>query len=319
MLGVILFGTVEVFGLNLYTDQPASMKNSLDNPLAADGTADSTLSQLVAGAPTPQLISKEFRFTEGPATDKAGNIYFTDQPNNKIWKYDTAGKLSIFLDKAGRANGLAFDKKDNLLACADEQNQLWSISPKGKITVLVTDYQGQRLNGPNDLWVDAKGGIYLTDPYYQRDYWERQKPEIEGQKVYYLPPRKKNLIVVADDLAQPNGIIGTPDGKYLFVADIKANKTYKYTIAADGSLTEKTLFVNQGSDGMTLDEHGNIYLTGRGVTIYSPAGKKIGNIPVPANWTGNVTFGGKDRKTLFITASEAVFTLPMQVKGGNYY
>jgi gluconolactonase len=271
---------------------------------------------LAVGQPVPTLVSKQFKFTEGPAVDREGNVFFTDQPNDKIWKYSSDGKLSIFMDKAGRSNGLYFDQKGNLLSCADEHNQLWSISPKGKITVLLKDYEGKKLNGPNDLWVNPKGGgIYFTDPYYQRPYWERKRPEIEGQKMYFLAKGKKVPIIVDDNLEQPNGIIGTPDGRFLYVADIKAKKTYRYQIGADGKLTDRQLFVEQGSDGMTIDNQGNIYLTGKGVTVYSPQGEKIQQIDVPAGWTANVTFGGKDRNILFITASESVFTLPMQVKG----
>lgn len=270
---------------------------------------------VIAPGATLQQVSNQFTFTEGPAVDKQGTIYFTDQPNDKIWKYGTDGKLSVFMDKTGRSNGLYFDKKGNLIACADEKDELWSISPTGKITVLLKDFQGHRLNGPNDVWIDPKGGIYFTDPYYQRDYWDRKKPDLDGQSVYYLPKGSQQAVLVDGDLMQPNGIVGTPDGKFLYVADIRANKTYKYKINADGSLTDRQLFVAQGSDGMTLDSQGNLYLTGRGVTIYDPAGKKMGNIPVPSRWVGNVCFGGKDRKTLFITASEAVYTLQMQVKG----
>jgi len=116
---------------------------------------------------------------------------------------------------------------------------------------------------------------------------------------------------------KPNGIVGTPDGKWLYVADIGDNKTYKYQVNKDGSLSNRRLFVPQGSDGMTLDEQGNLYLTGKGVTIYDATGRKIGNIAVPAGWTANICFGGKDRTTLFITASTAVYTLHMQVKGGE--
>ncbi|QJW90532.1 SMP-30/gluconolactonase/LRE family protein [Spirosoma taeanense] len=271
--------------------------------------------RVVAPGAQPRQISSQFTFTEGPAVDKKGVIYFTDQPNDKIWKFDTDGKLSLFMDKTGRSNGLYFDKKGNLISCADEKDELWSISPKKKVTVLLKNYQGQRLNGPNDLWIDSKGGIYFTDPYYQRDYWDRKKPDIDGQKVYYLPKGKQEATLVADDLVQPNGIVGTPDGKFLYVADIRANKTYKYQINADGSLSNRQLFVEQGSDGMTLDEQGNVYLSGRGVTVYDPSGKKITNIPVPSRWVGNLCFGGKDRRTLFITATESVYTLPMQVRG----
>ncbi|MCK8491084.1 SMP-30/gluconolactonase/LRE family protein [Spirosoma sp. RP8] len=271
--------------------------------------------KVVAPGAALHQVSNQFTFTEGPAVDKQGVIYFTDQPNDKIWKYDTEGKLSVFMDKAGRSNGLYIDKKGNIISCADEKNELWSISPDGKRTVLLDNVKGQRLNGPNDLWLDPKGGVYFTDPYYQRDYWERKKPDIDGQKVYYLPKGAKEAVVVDGDLMQPNGIVGTPDGKHLFVADIRANKTYKYQIKADGSLTDRQLFVAQGSDGMTLDSQGNVYLSGKGVTVYDAAGKKLGTIPVPSRWVGNLCFGGKDRRTLFITATESVYTLPMQVKG----
>ncbi len=268
-------------------------------------------------APNAELkqVSSQFTFTEGPAVNKKGDIYFTDQPNDKIWLYDTNGNLSLYLDKTGRSNGLYFDKKGNLISCADAKNELWSISPDKKITVLLTDFEGKKLNGPNDLWINPKGSIYFTDPYYQRDYWERKKPDIDGQKVYYLPKGSKKPIIVDADLQQPNGIVGTPDGKHLYVADIRAGKTYKYDIAADGALTNRQLFVSQGSDGMTLDNQGNLYLSGKGVTIYSPAGEKMGTIPVPSRWVGNLCFGGKGRNVLFITATESVYTLPMRVKG----
>ncbi|WP_375416665.1 SMP-30/gluconolactonase/LRE family protein [uncultured Hymenobacter sp.] len=277
---------------------------------------------MVTAAPgaVPRLVSRQFKFTEGPAVDKAGNVFFTDQPNDKIWQYATDGTLSVFLEKAGRANGLYFDRRGNLLACADEHNQLWSIDPDGRATVLVRDVQGHRLNGPNDLWVHPRtGGIYFTDPYYPRPYWTRTAPDpaLGGQKVYYLAPGQAQPVVADDQLQQPNGIVGTPDGRQLYVADIGANKTYRYQIGADGRLGDRQLFVEQGSDGMTIDEQGNVYLTGQGVTVYSPAGQLIQHIAVPAAWTGNVCFAGKNRQTLFITASDAVFTVPMRVRGGR--
>lgn len=260
-------------------------------------------------------VSAQFSFTEGPAVDKKGNIYFTDQPNDKIWKYDTDGNLSVFINKTGRSNGLYFDNKGVLIACADENNQLWAINADGRVTVLLKDFKGHKLNGPNDLWVDKKGGIYFTDPYYQRDYWTRKKPDLKGQYVYYLAKGKHQAVIADSMLMQPNGIVGTPDGKYLFVADIQANKTYKYQITEYGTLVKRQLFVAQGSDGITLDDQGNLYLTGRGVTVYDRSGTIVGNIAVPSNWVGNVCFGGKERTTLFITASESVYTLQMQVKG----
>jgi gluconolactonase len=263
----------------------------------------------------PQLISKQFSFTEGASVDKKGNVFFTDQPNNKIWEYNTDGKLSLFLDNAGRSNGMYFDKKGNLVTCADEHDQLWSISPDKKIKVLLTDFNGHLMNGPNDIWIDGKGGIYMTDPYYQRDYWTRTKSELDGQKVYYLPKGKKQVMVVIADMKQPNGIVGTPDSKYLYVSDLGANNTYKFTIEKDGTLSNRILFTGQGSDGMTLDKKGNLYMCGNGVTIYNPQGKKIGHIPVPEPWTANLCFGGVNKDVLFITASKAVYILKMNVRG----
>ena len=276
---------------------------------------DSQQDRLFSPGTSLQHLPGQFSFTEGPAVDKAGNIFFTDQPNDKIWKYATDGTLSQFMEKTGRSNGLYFDKKGNLLSCADEKDELWSISPDKKVTVLIKDFEGHRLNGPNDLWADPKGGIYLTDPYYQRPYWNRTSPDIQGQKVYYLAPGKKELVVADSSLMQPNGIVGTPDGKYLYVADIKDNKTYKYQISDDGSLVARQLFAGQGADGITLDSKGNLYLSGNGVTIYNPAGRKIGHIDVPAKWTANLCFGGKNKSNLFITASESIYLMPMLVKG----
>jgi len=270
---------------------------------------------IIVPGDTPRLISSQFKFTEGAAVDHKGNVFFTDQPNNRIWEYDLDGHLSLFLDSAGRSNGMYFDRKGNLVTCADEQDQLWSITPGKKITVLMKDFGGLRLNGPNDLWIDGRGGIYFTDPYYQRPYWTRTKSDLDGMKVYYLPKGKDQPIVAAADLVKPNGIVGTPDGKFLYVADIQGGKTYKYRIDKDGSLTDRQLFVEMGSDGITLDQRGNLYLTGDGVTVFNPAGEKIAHIPVPARWTANLCFGGKDKKDLFITASESIFILPMRVMG----
>ncbi|RYE12294.1 MAG: SMP-30/gluconolactonase/LRE family protein, partial [Sphingobacteriaceae bacterium] len=248
--------------------------------------------------------------------DKNGNVFFTDQPNNTIWKYNTRSKLSLFMDSAGRSNGMYFDKRGNLISCADEQNQLWAIAPNKKITILVTTFAGKALNGPNDVWIDrSTGGLYFTDPYYQREYWTRKSPEIAGMKVYYLAAGTTEPIVVSDLLKKPNGITGSPDRKYMYVADIDGNKTYQFTRAADGLLTNAKVLINQGSDGMTVDSQGNIYLTGKGVTVYNSSGSKIAHIDVPEPWTANLCFGGKKRNQLFITASKAIYILQMKATG----
>ena len=261
-----------------------------------------------------QRISNQFSFAEGPTCDKAGNIYFTDQPNDKIWLYDTCGKLIEFMLKTGHSNGLYVDKNKNLIACADEKNELWSISPNKKINLLLTGFEGHRFNGPNDVWIDKKGGIYFTDPYYQRDYW-KTNPTINGQKTYYLAKGSKRAVIVEHTLIKPNGIAGTADGKYLYIADIEANKTYRFNIQKNGTLANKKLGVAKGSDGLKLDNQGNLYLCGNGISIFNNKGKKIGYIPVPSEWVGNACFGGKDKNILFITASESIYTLRMNVKG----
>lgn len=272
-------------------------------------------SSLIAPGATLQLISKQFGFTEGPAVDKEGNVFFTDQPNNNIWKWRTDGTLSLFKHGTGRSNGLYVDKNGDVVACADEKNRIISITPQKKIRTLYKAPKRKRLNGPNDLWIDSRGGIYITDPYYQRDYWKRKHPVLKGQYVYYLPSGKKKLINVDTTLKQPNGIVGTPEGKHLFIADIGAWKIYKFDIVAEGSLHNKELFADQGADGITLDEQGNLYLAGDGVTIYNSAGQKIEHIAVPAKWTSNICFGGRAKNQLFITASEAIYVIQMKVRG----
>jgi gluconolactonase len=270
---------------------------------------------IIAPGAKLEKLAGDFKFTEGSSTDAEGNVFFTDQPNDRIMKWSVDGKLSTFLQPCGRANGTYFDKAGNLIACADEKNELWSIDKNGKHTVLVKDYQGKLLNGPNDVWVHPEGWMYFTDPFYKRDYWKRGPMEQDGQHVYLVSADYKTVTRVADDLRQPNGIVGTPDGKTLYVADIGARKTYAYDIQPGGKLAGKRLFCELGSDGMTLDNEGNVYLTGRGVSVFDKTGKKIEQIDVPEGWTANIAFGGKERNLLFLTASKSIYGIKMRVKG----
>ena len=277
--------------------------------------AADTATQVLDADVKLQLINDKFGFAEGPTVDKKGNIFFTDQPNNKIYKYDTDGQLTVWMEPAFRANGMYMDKKGNLIVCCEESNDLRSISPKKEVTVLLKDYQGHMFNAPNDVFVHKNGGMYITDPLYARAFWTRKKTsDLDGDKVYYLPKGANQAIPVVSDMKKPNGIVGTPDGKYLYVGDYNG-KTYKYKIEKDGTLSEKTLFADQPSDGMTLDNKGNVYLTSRGVNVYSPEGKLINKISVPAPATTNVCFGGKNKDVLFITTSKALYTLQTKVKG----
>jgi gluconolactonase len=282
---------------------------------SAQSTNDA--SAVIAPGAKLEKLAGDFKFTEGPTADKDGNVFFTDQPNNRIMKWSVDGKLSTFLEPAGRANGMFFDAQGNLIACADEKTELWSITPDGQHTVLAKEYEGKKLNAPNDVWVRADGSLFFTDPFYKREWWNYNEPPQGTQQVYFLSADRKTLKRVTTDLAQPNGIIGTPDGKTLFVADIRASKTYSYDIQSDGSLTNKRLHCELGSDGMTLDTEGNLYLTGRGVMVFDKAGKKIAAIDVPERWTANVSFGGKDHKTLCITASTGLYAMQMKFRGAN--
>lgn len=275
---------------------------------AADG--------LVTEGAQLQLVADDFKFTEGPAADSEGNVFFTDQPNDQIVKWSPDGQVQQWLSPCGRSNGLHFDPKGNLIACADGKNELWSIAPDKTHTVLLDGYNNKLFNGPNDVWVDADGSMYFTDPYYKRPYWERT--EVDSQlpkRVYRLAADHETVEIAAEDFKQPNGIVGDAEKRLLYIADIGDKKTYRFKIAESGELTDRTLFCEMGSDGMTLDSQGNLYLTGKGVTVFNAEGKQIKHIDVPENWTANICFGGKDRQTLFITASDSVYTLQMNVRG----
>ncbi len=180
-----------------------------------------------AGAKVDQLVD-DCEFTEGPACDADGNVFFTDEPNDRILKWSVDGKLSTFMKPCGRSNGLCFDTHGNLWACADEKNELWCIEPDGTVKVVIKQFEGKLLNAPNDIWIHPNGGIYFTDPFYKRTYWDRGPMEQSCQGVDHLAPDRNKLVRVVGDLQQPNGVIGTPDGKTLYIADIRANKTYAY-------------------------------------------------------------------------------------------
>jgi len=279
--------------------------------MVAAPAAGAGVGQLVAPGATVTRLATGFAFTEGPACDAEGNIFFTDIPNNRIYRWSVEGKLTTFRENTGGANGLYFDAQGNLLACEGGNRRVTRIAPDGQRVVLADRYEGKKLNSPNDLWVHPNGGVYFTDPRYGR----QEGIEQDGFHVYYLPPRGGAIVRVIDDLVKPNGVVGTPDGKLLYVADAGGGKTYVYRIQPDGSLTDRKLIAPVGSDGMTLDEQGNLYLTRKVVHIYAPDGRKLGEIAVPEA-PSNVCFGGRDRRTLFITARRGLYAIRMQVRGG---
>ncbi len=262
---------------------------------------------VVAEGAKLEKLAGGFKFVEGPAADAEGNIFFTDIPNNRIHKWSLDGELSTFRENSGGANGLFFDKDGNLLACEGGGRRLVSIDPKGNVTVLADKYNGKRFNSLNDLWIDPKGGVYFTDPRYG----SRNNMEQDGEYAYYLAPERDRIVRVVDDMVRPNGVIGTTDGKRLYVADHGGGKTFVYSINKDGTLSNKKLFSPEGSDGMTLDNEGNVYLTTDGVAVYNKNGERIETIEVPEKPT-NVCFGGKDKRTLFITAGNSLYSVRMR-------
>jgi gluconolactonase len=272
---------------------------------------------VIAPGAALEKLAGGFAFTEGPTSDRDGNVYFTDQPNNRILKWSVDGTLSTFLQPSGRSNGMYFSAGGSLLACADEKTELWAIAPDGTRTVLAKEFAGRPFNGPNDVWERPDGAIYFTDPFYKRDWWDYSTRPQDSEQVYFLSADRKTLRRVTTDLVQPNGIIGTPDGTTLFVADIRAGRTYGFDIRPDGALANRRVRCESGSDGMTLDTEGNLYLTGQGVSVFDTNGRKIEHIDVPEPWTANVSFGGRDHQTLFITASKGLYAIKLRVRGAN--
>jgi len=255
-----------------------------------------------------------YTFTEGPAVAPDGRVFFTDQPNDRIYVWDENEGVSLWMEGTNRSNGMYFSNENQLVTCADLNNQLGYFDEKKDFHLIHEGYNGKLLNAPNDLWIDMEGGIYFSDPYYHRSWWKEDRGEEQDVRgVYYLSPEGE-ITRVIDDYKQPNGLIGTPDGKTLYVADINDGKIWKYDIQPNGTLKNKTFFAPKGSDGMTLDHRGNVYLTSGKVWVYNPEGDLIKEIEVPES-PSNICFGGENRDILFITARTSVYTLKMNVKG----
>ncbi|NUQ63035.1 MAG: SMP-30/gluconolactonase/LRE family protein, partial [Pirellulales bacterium] len=254
-----------------------------------------------------------YQFTEGPTPDSQGGVFFTDVRACRIYRWSTDGQISLFRADTGNANGLAFDKTGNLLACEGGRGRVVSIDPRGHLTVVADRYDGKPFNQPNDLWIGPKGGIYFSDPIYAR-----VEKSQDGEHVYYVAPDSKRIARVIDDMVRPNGLVGTPDGRTLFVTDHGAKRTFAYAIGEDGRLSRKRVFALVGADGMKLDDEANLYLAENGILVYDSAGRRRETIEIPEQPT-NLCFAGPDGRTLFITARPAIYTLRMRVAGANFH
>ncbi len=257
-----------------------------------------------------EIVAEGFVFTEGPVWDGSG-LLFSDVRVNKIMRYTEDGDISLYIDDIG-TNGLYFDNDGLLIVCGNlRDRQLYRIEKDGTRTVLIDKVDGKRLNAPHDCWVDPVGGIYFTDPRYRT----REVMELDVEILYYLSADGK-LSVADPDYERPNGLIGTTDGETLYVADYAGEFINRYDIESPGVLTNKTRFAEGRCDGMTLDVHGNLYLTRDKVVVHRPDGSLLGEIDLPGEGgSTNVTFGGADRKTLYITGGTRLMKLDMQVAG----
>jgi gluconolactonase len=276
-----------------------------------------------APEPTGPLEKRHtgFVFTEGPASDGHGTLYFTDlraRPG-RIYKVNPDGRLSLFVADSGRANGLAVSAGGEVIAC-QTRGRVVAYRPDGSCRVLADSYRGRRLNGPNDLVIDSHGGIYFTDPCYATVAlllpWRRPA-------VYYLAPCG-HLVRLMDDVTAPNGIGLSPDEKTLYVVPLLERHVLAFPILSPGRLGPGTklariapgrnpLFV--GGDGMAVDEAGNLYVaSARGVQIFDPDGRPLRVIDVPET-PSNVAFAGPDNKTLVITARRSVYAIRMSIAG----
>ncbi len=282
----------------------AACSSSPVTPTTVQAAVTPTTRSAIAATPATstglQPVAGRYLFAEGPATDASGSVYFSDINAGQIYQWSPDGSVSVFLAGLNKPNGLAFDHSGNLIACEGGAGRLIAIDSQGQITVLVDQYNGTRFNEPNDLWIDPQGGIYFTDPVYQLSKVQA------GEDVYYLSADRSQVTRVIDDLVRPNGLVGTADGKTLYVADHGAGQTYAYTITAAGTLTDKRLFASTGSDGMELDADGLLYLTTPNkVRVFNADGQLVQAIAIPYENPTNVAFVGE---TLFITARTAVYT-----------
>ncbi|MDP6930924.1 MAG: SMP-30/gluconolactonase/LRE family protein [Planctomycetota bacterium] len=257
-----------------------------------------------------------FQFTEGPAASPAGTeLYFSDVRANKIHKVDSKGRLRTFVVNTQNTNGLMFDRRGRLIACEGGAGRLISIDIfRNSVTPLASFYNGKRFNKPNDLTIDVHGGIYFTDPVFGNTV-----PSQPKMGVYYHAPNGKTTLVI-DPLVRPNGIILSPDERTLYVVANTPTAVHSYPVTSPGKLGRGKVFYqwNTGNcDGMTVDTAGNVYVTrpqSSAIEVLSPVGQSLGTITFPEN-PANVTFGGADMKTLWVTARTSVYRAKMLATG----
>jgi len=264
----------------------------------------------------PERIATGFQFTEGPVWHPDGYLLFSDIPANAILKWTPEDNVETFRKPSGNSNGLTFDTKGLFIACEHGNRRVSRTEKDGEVVTLADRYSGKRLNSPNDAAVKSDGSIYFTDPPYGV---QDDKRELDFQGVYRLAP-DGTLTLLVDDFDRPNGLAFSPDEKVLYVADTNRNHVRAFDVQSDGTLKNGRVLAElkaerRGPDGMKVDTKGNLYVTGPGGTwVFDSTGKHLGTIVTPED-PANCAFGGKDNKTLFITARTSVYRVKVKVPG----
>ena len=271
-----------------------------------------------------ERVATGFGFTEGPVWDSSGFLYVSDETLNKIFRVYPSAEAGQEAKKEelialGDPDGNTYDHERHLIDCASVLRAIIAISPDGKYRILADRYQGQRFNSPNDVILGPDDALYFTDPTL--DLPAGQKQEIPYQGVYRLDQRG-DVQLLTKDLAQPNGLAFSPDGKRFYVDDSEKRNIRVYDVAADGSLVNGRVFGEESGgphegvpDGMKVDEAGDLFVTGpKGIWVWDAGGHHLGTIVTPEQ-PANLTWGDRNYHTLYITATTSVYRLRTRVRG----
>jgi gluconolactonase len=274
-----------------------------------------------------EQVATGFTFTEGPIWMPDGSLHFSDMPADKRRRWHPDEGVTVLRDPSNKCNGMTLDNDGNLIVCEHVTSSVVREYPDGRRETIASHYDGKELNAPNDVIVSRDGSVIFSDPTYGRMpvFGLERELELSFQGVYRLPPDGEALQLLADDFGQPNGLCLSLDESLLYVDDTVRAHIRVFDVGAGHELSNGRIFAEQIGDGdlakgvvdgMKLDEHGNVYVTGpEGVWVFSPEGEHLGVIGVPEN-VGNLNWGGDDWSMLYIPASTSIYRVQMKV-GGN--
>jgi len=263
-----------------------------------------------------ETIATGFPGAEGPVWSRQGYLLFSDFTTNIIHRYDPAKGVSVFRRDSNGANGNTFDRQGRLYTCEYRSRRVTRTLKSGKIEVLAERWEGKRLNAPNDIIVRRDGHVFFTDPLFT----PLDSRELDFYGVYHIAPNGK-LGLIAKPKGRPNGIALSPDGKLLYVANTDERNIRVYDLDKNGAASNERMLIadlGAGPDGMRVDAKGNLYITGRGIAVYSPQGQVLGRIAVPEN-PRNCAFGDADFKTLYLTGQTTLFRVRLDTPGAIQY